>query len=51
MGRRLAVAFFARATNNRPYTIATAAKAVYDGFVYYARSPYSTAYRLQYGTP
>jgi beta-lactamase class A len=50
-GRRLAVAFFARATNNRPYTIATAAKAVYDGFVYYARSPYSTAYRLQYGTP
>ncbi len=50
-GRRLAVAFFARATNNRPYTIATAAKAVYDGFVYYARSPYSAAYRLQYGTP
>lgn len=50
-GRRLAVAFFARATNNRPYTIASAAKAVYDGFVYYARSPYSAAYRLQYGTP
>jgi beta-lactamase class A len=50
-GRRLAVAFFARATNNRPYTIATAARAVYDGFIYYARSPYTTSYNLQYGTP
>lgn len=50
-GRRLAVAFFARATNNRPRTIAAAARAVYDGFVYYARSPYTTAYGLQYGTP
>jgi len=46
-GRRLAVAFFARATNNRPQTIATAARAVYDGFVYYARSPVT----LTYGTP
>lgn len=50
-GRRLAVAFFARATNNRPRTIAAAARAVYDGFVYYARSPYTTSYGLQYGTP
>ena len=31
-GRRLAVAFFARSTPNRPRTIATAAKAIYDGF-------------------
>ncbi len=50
-GRRLAVAFFARATNNRPRTIAAAARAVYDGFVYYARAPYTTSYNLQYGTP
>jgi beta-lactamase class A len=50
-GRRLAVAFFARATNNRPRTIAAAARAVYDGFVYYLRSPYTTSYGLQYGTP
>ena len=50
-GRRVAVAFFARATSNRPRTIAAAARAVYDGFVYHARSPYSTTYGLQYGTP
>ena len=50
-GRRLAVAFFARATNNRPRTIAAAARAVYDGFVYYARTPYAGSYGLQYGTP
>ena len=31
-GRRLAVAFFARRGTNRPYTIAQAARAVYDGF-------------------
>ena len=46
-GRRLAVAFFARASANRPRTIAQAARAVYDGFVYYARSPYP----VSYGTP
>ena len=50
-GRRLAVAFFARATNNRPQTIAAAARAVYDGFVYHSRAPYSANYGLQYGTP
>jgi beta-lactamase class A len=31
-GRRLAVAFFARRGSNRPYTIAQAARAIYDGF-------------------
>jgi beta-lactamase class A len=50
-GRRLAVAFFARSTPNRPRTIATAAKAIYDGFLYYLRSPFQTAYSTQYGTP
>jgi len=49
-GRRLAVAFFARASNDRPRTIAEAARAVYDGFVYYVRSPF-TSYGTQYGTP
>ncbi len=33
-GRRLAVAFFARSAPNRPQTIAAAARAVYDGFVW-----------------
>ncbi len=50
-GRRLAVAFFARSAGNRPQTIATAAKAIYDGFLYYLRSPFATAYTTQYGTP
>jgi beta-lactamase class A len=51
-GRRLAVAFFARSTPNRPQTIAAAAKAVYDGFSYYFRAPYSApTYRTTYGTP
>jgi beta-lactamase class A len=50
-GRRLAVAFFARSTPNRPQTIAAAAKAVYDGFLYYLRSPFQAAYSTQYGTP
>ena len=51
-GRRLAVAFFARSTGNRPQTIAAAAKAIYDGFVYYLRSPFATAtYTTTYGTP
>lgn len=31
-GRRLAVAFFARGGENRPAVIATAARAIYDGF-------------------
>lgn len=46
-GRRLAVAFFARSAPNRPQTIATAARAIYDGFVTYFRSPLGIAY----GTP
>ena len=51
-GRRLAVAFFARAASNRPQTIAAAARAVYDGFVYYLRSPFTTRpYSTTYGTP
>ncbi len=46
-GRRLAVAFFARAASNRPRTIAEAARAVYDGFVYAIRSPFAAAYGSQ----
>jgi len=44
-GRRLAVAFFARSAPNRPQKIAAAARAVYDGFVWYVRSPFAS-----YGT-
>lgn len=33
-GRRLAIALFARYGNNRPYTIARAARVIYDGFLY-----------------
>ena len=40
-GRRLAVAFFARASNDRPRTIAVAARAIYDGFVSSFRSPFT----------
>ena len=47
-GRRVAVAFFARATNDRPRTIAEAARAVYDGFLFYFRPTFPTA---AYGTP
>lgn len=54
-GRRLAVAFFARGGSNRPRTIAAAARAVYDGFAYYFRSPFTRAYSTSagtaYGTP
>ncbi len=46
-GRRLAVAFFARAASNRPRTIAEAARAVYDGFVYAVRRPFAAAYGSQ----
>jgi beta-lactamase class A len=46
-GRRLAVAFFARGGMNRPYTIAAAARAVYDGFVYAIRRPFATGYGSQ----
>lgn len=51
-GRRLAVAFFARSAPNRPQVIAAAARAVYDGFDYYYRSPYGRpTYSTTYGTP
>jgi beta-lactamase class A len=46
-GRRLAVAFFARASNDRPRTIAVAARAIYDGFVYAVRRPFATGYGSQ----
>jgi beta-lactamase class A len=46
-GRRLAVAFFARAGANRPRTIAQAARAVYDGFVNAFRAPFASAYGAQ----
>ena len=46
-GRRLAVAFFARAGANRPLTIAEAARAVYDGFVNALRVPFATSYGAQ----
>lgn len=51
-GRRLAVAFFARAGANRPRTIAEAARAVYDGFVNTFRAPFGTGYGAPaiYGT-
>jgi beta-lactamase class A len=35
-GRRVAIAMFARYGSNRPYTIARAARVVYDGFLYAA---------------
>jgi beta-lactamase class A len=35
-GRRVAVAMFARYGSNRPYTIARAARVIYDGFLYAA---------------
>lgn len=50
-GRRLAVAFFARSAPNRPQMIAAAARAVFDGFAYQSRSPYTTNYTTSYGTP
>ncbi len=36
-GRRLAIALFARYGSNRPYTIARAARIIYDGFLYAPR--------------
>ncbi len=40
-GRRVAVAFFARRGANRPYTIAQAARAVYDGFTASLWTPFA----------
>lgn len=42
-GRRLAVAFFARGGTNRPRAIAEAARAIYDGFTYMLRRPFTAA--------
>jgi len=41
-GRRLAVAFFARNGQERPRTIAWAARAVYDGFTHWLSRPFAT---------
>jgi beta-lactamase class A len=46
-GRRLAVAFFARSTPNRPQTIAAAARTVYDGFLHAIRARFAAAYNRQ----
>ena len=40
-GRRVAVAFFARGGSDRPRTIATAARAIYDGFTSWFSRPFS----------
>ncbi len=42
-GRRLAVAFFARGGTDRPRAIAEAARAIYDGFTYMLRRPFTAA--------
>ena len=42
-GRRIAIALFARGGNNRPATIAWAARAIYDGFANMFRYPFSSA--------
>ena len=47
-GRRIAVALFARFGANRPYTIARAARVIYDGFLY---APSAMASRLTSFTP
>lgn len=41
--RRVALAVFSRAPTNRPGTIATAARAIYDGFINYVINPWRTA--------
>jgi beta-lactamase class A len=41
-GRRLAVAFFARGSGDRPRAIAEAARQIYDGFMAIPRAFYST---------
>jgi len=41
-GRRLAVAFFARGSGDRPRAIAEAARQIYDGFLSIPRAFYST---------
>ena len=42
-GRRVAVAFFARRGTDRPRTIATAARAIYDGFTALWRNPFAAS--------
>ncbi|MFN3944042.1 MAG: serine hydrolase [Allosphingosinicella sp.] len=46
-GRRVAVAFFARGGGNRPAVIATAARAIYDGFDSSAEPIHSGGYPAQ----
>jgi beta-lactamase class A len=48
-GRRVAVAMFARYGVNRPYTIARAARVIYDGFVWQAK--YAQAQTSSYARP
>lgn len=43
-GRRVAVAFFARYGQDRPSTIAWAAKAIYEGFASVVRAPFLPAF-------
>ena len=40
--RRIALAIFSRSPTNRPATIATAARAIYDGFINYVINPWRT---------
>nr|WP_294848398.1 serine hydrolase [uncultured Sphingomonas sp.] len=40
--RRVALAVFSRSPTNRPSTIATAARAIYDGFITYVINPWRT---------
>lgn len=46
-GRRIAVAIFARYGNNRPRTIAEAARAIYDGFTATFLYPFNTAFNAR----
>ena len=46
-GRRVAVALFARYGANRPNTIAQAARAIYDGFAGWLRTPFTPAFGAQ----
>lgn len=46
-GHRIAVAIFARYGDNRPYTIARAARVIYDGFLYAPTAVASLAPKLQ----
>jgi beta-lactamase class A len=49
-GRRLAVAFFARGGANRPATIASAAKVIYDGFRSVLAAPFGQPFTRSFVT-